>query len=208
MERDRSACTRQDGNNLSILFTCRQLGAEYDLKRKVIKNWAFRSAFLVQVSLRAEVVVQEVLKLVEGKTFKAFTLGKETLPSGTNGFELGVTVLARTTGERLRLHAVETKILGSGCRLNRRAKQGERIKNCIVLEPNVWCVGLHEVNEQQWPGGFIPLQHRVHALSHIPLKMHEAVRWFAVPLAPRSAFGQYLGRPRRRINEKEVCSSV
>ncbi|MEO2021838.1 MAG: SAM-dependent methyltransferase [Pirellulaceae bacterium] len=100
---------------------------------------------------------------------------------GEDGFEPSITPLATELG-----HVILAASQQSPLPLNRRAKSGQKVLDCIVVEPNEWWIGYHQANSiaGRWPGGICPAVLPDYAVSRAYLKMEEALRWSRIPIRP------------------------
>ena len=100
---------------------------------------------------------------------------------GEDGFEPSITPLATELG-----HVILAASQQSPLPLNRRAKSGQKVLDCIVVEPNEWWIGYHQANSiaSRWPGGMCPAVLPDYAVSRAYLKMEEALRWSRIPIRP------------------------
>jgi 23S rRNA (cytidine2498-2'-O)-methyltransferase len=66
----------------------------------------------------------------------------------------------------------------------RPAKRGERILDCVLIEPDQWWIGFHRADQvaTRWPGGMLALELPAGAVSRAWLKMEEALRWSELPI--------------------------
>jgi 23S rRNA (cytidine2498-2'-O)-methyltransferase len=65
------------------------------------------------------------------------------------------------------------------------APRRARVLDVVVVEPNEWWVGFHQVvtPPQRWPGGAMPVRTPAHAVSRAYTKMAEALAWSGLPIA-------------------------
>ncbi len=98
---------------------------------------------------------------------------------GEDGFEPSITPLATELGHVIRAASQESPLP-----LNRRAKSGQKVLDCIVVEPDEWWIGYHQANSiaSRWPGGICPAVLPDYAVSRAYLKMEEALRWSRLPV--------------------------
>ena len=111
---------------------------------------------------------------------------------GEHRFEPSITQAAVEAARALvesRESRVQSKTLDS-----RAARRGEMVLDCVLVEPEEWWVGYHQVHSvaSQWPGGMMPLELPPDAVSRAWLKMEEALRWSELPI-PRGARCAELG---------------
>ena len=125
---------------------------------------------------------------------------------GQHGFEPGVSVLAEEVAELL-IGSRPSDIPDPPPQANLPASTGQRVLDCILVEPNQWWVGRHRALTPPtcWPGGtyradYPPgqaglaeqtgqaeqegLAEQGGAVSRSFLKMNEALAWSRLPVAP------------------------
>jgi 23S rRNA (cytidine2498-2'-O)-methyltransferase len=128
---------------------------------------------------------------------------RDLAPPGVRGFEPGTTpashqaeALLRTAAERLGTEAIPPapprrgrmradRQPGLPLRVQDIAAAGERVLDCILVEPELWWLGTHRGGRPPacWPGGFCPAQAPPDAVSRAWLKIEEAILWSGLPLA-------------------------
>ncbi len=66
----------------------------------------------------------------------------------------------------------------------RPAPRNARVLDVVVVEPNQWWIGSHQVQTppQRWPGGAIPVRTPEQAVSRAYTKMAEAIAWSGLPI--------------------------
>ena len=104
---------------------------------------------------------------------------RDAATPGDDGFEPSITPLATELGQLI-LAARQQSPLP----LNRRVKAGQKVLDCIVVEPGEWWVGYHQANSiaSRWPGGICPAVLPDYAVSRAYLKMMEALSWSRLPI--------------------------
>jgi len=77
------------------------------------------------------------------------------------------------------------------------ARLGDRVLDCVLVEPGQWWIGYHRVSDvpSQWPGGEIPLTLPPEAVSRAWLKMEEALRWSQLPIRAGAQFAEIGSAP-------------
>jgi 23S rRNA (cytidine2498-2'-O)-methyltransferase len=67
---------------------------------------------------------------------------------------------------------------------HRPAPQRSLVLDVVIVEPNEWWVGFHQVvtPPQRWPGGAIPVRTPAYAVSRAYTKMAEAIAWSGLPI--------------------------
>lgn len=96
-----------------------------------------------------------------------------------DGFEPGVTEAASAAAKAIRRANPNT----NKPQINATAPVGARVIDCILVEPNQWWLGAHQVDsvERGWVGGAPPLKIPEQMISRAYLKMHEALAWSRLP---------------------------
>ncbi len=76
-------------------------------------------------------------------------------------------------------------------------RPGEFVMDCILVEPDRWCVGYHRAGAvpSRWPGGIMPLELPPQAVSRAWLKMEEALRWSEFPIAKGARWAELGSAP-------------
>ncbi len=103
---------------------------------------------------------------------------------GHRGFEPSVTAEAREVREVLFAHCPAEVQKAIEKPQTRPARRGELIADCVLVQPGEWWVGFHRAKSvaSRWPGGLMPLELPVEAVSRAWLKMEEALRWSRLPI--------------------------
>jgi len=94
--------------------------------------------------------------------------------------------------------------------INRQAKTGQRVLDCVVVGPDQWWLGTHVVGcfGQQWPGGVVPVKPPENMVSRAYLKMHEALVWSGFPIEKGDRcveIGSAPGGACQRLLEADLC---
>ena len=99
---------------------------------------------------------------------------------GERGFEPGVTPLAQEIGQVIAERCPADRPLP----VNEIAGRGQRVLDCVLVEPTEWWFGCHLVNSRvsRWPGG-VPSTTRTDMISRSYLKMQEALHWSKLPIS-------------------------
>jgi 23S rRNA (cytidine2498-2'-O)-methyltransferase len=71
---------------------------------------------------------------------------------------------------------------------------GDWVLDCVLVDPGQWWIGYHQARSvpSQWPGGMLPLEMPMEAVSRAWLKMEEALLWSRLPV-PKEARWVELG---------------
>jgi 23S rRNA (cytidine2498-2'-O)-methyltransferase len=102
---------------------------------------------------------------------------------GDKGFEPGPSPLADEVAKTI---AAAAAVRHPSCpAINAVARVGQRVLDCILLEPTDWWVGFHTAQSPatRWPGGVYPEAFAPHAISRAYVKMKEALAWSDLPIA-------------------------
>lgn len=136
----------------------------------------------------AESAARRVSELVAGQMFDHLHAWERdpALP-GDRGFEPGVTPLAAEVGGILATEYASHRPEQPKLPVNRLARAGQRILDCVLVEPNEWWLGWHVATAPptRWPGG-VPLCSDIPetVVSRAYLKMVEALAWSRLPVKP------------------------
>lgn len=112
---------------------------------------------------------------------------RDSAAPGMHGFQPGMTDIALAAQRSLRL-AEPHRPIGVGDESGTiplgRTRRGDRVLDCIVVEPQLWWAGYHRAHDRTacWPGGLPPLELPPHAVSRAWLKMEEALLWSGLPI--------------------------
>ena len=112
---------------------------------------------------------------------------RDAAAPGDHGFEPSITPAAVEATEAIRRECPwPDRLEASRFDLRQTARTGERVLDCVLVEPNQWWVGLHKTKSfaSRWPGGMISLELPADAVSRAWLKMEEALRWSQLPIPP------------------------
>jgi 23S rRNA (cytidine2498-2'-O)-methyltransferase len=90
----------------------------------------------------------------------------------------------RELGQQLIQRARSAGMLDETVSLNQPARSGELVLDCVMLDPDQWWLGWHEVTTfaHRWPGGVPDLQVPDPMISRAYLKMQEAMLWSELPM--------------------------
>lgn len=98
---------------------------------------------------------------------------------GDNRFEPGPTPLADEVAKTIAQHVPEGKLV-----VNRTARAGQTILDCVLVEPNEWWIGYHCASglPTRWPGGVPVIRSAAEPISRAYFKMEESLRWSQLPM--------------------------
>lgn len=108
---------------------------------------------------------------------------RDTAVPGNRGFEPGRTPLADEAAAQVlseRPNSSDAKSLP----INRTARSGEAVLDCVLVEPNEWWIGWHRACSMatRWPGGVPVIETETEMISRAYLKLAEALRWSQLPM--------------------------
>jgi 23S rRNA (cytidine2498-2'-O)-methyltransferase len=94
-----------------------------------------------------------------------------------------VTPACRQFGERILRRLVDAEKLPPTAKLNCEASSGDYVLDVVMLGPNEWWMGWHQVASfgQRWPGGVPQFTPPNPMVSRAYLKMREAISWSGFP---------------------------
>jgi 23S rRNA (cytidine2498-2'-O)-methyltransferase len=158
----------------------KQLAEDFDL-RSVFATTYGVSLGKVQ-STDALQMARDVWQAVAGQSFDGIHVWQRSGQiAGNHGFEPGETLLAREVGQLIASAAPSE--LGS-LPINQTGRAGQRILDCVLVEPSSWWYGVHQVGRfsSRYPGGVLPLELPEHAVSRAYLKLAESLEWSRLPI--------------------------
>lgn len=105
---------------------------------------------------------------------------------GDGGFEPGLTPLAEEVGRVIAERMPAAPHRTDRLLVNRVAKAGHRILDCMLVEPDQWWIGYHRASSMpsRWPGGVPKIEWPAEAVSRAYLKTNEALLWSRLPIEP------------------------
>lgn len=105
---------------------------------------------------------------------------RDAVAIGHRGFEPHVTPAALAAEEAIRQHVAARELAPLG----RIAAAGERVLDCVLVEPHEWWVGMHRAggDESRFPGGLRDVAVPEQMVSRAYVKMAEALAWSALPI--------------------------
>ena len=108
---------------------------------------------------------------------------RDATVSKKRGFEPTLTQLAEQTAQKI-AEVGPQRPTTSPLRINRRARAGQAVLDCVLVAPDQWWVGYHVATTvaSQWPGGVPPIEPCDNMISRAYLKMHEALAWSQLPI--------------------------
>jgi len=111
---------------------------------------------------------------------------RDTAIPGEGGFEPGLTPLAEEVGRVIaeRMPALPSRLAPPP--VNRVARSGHRILDCMLVDPDQWWIGCHRATNMpsRWPGGVPKIELPDEAVSRAYLKTAEGLLWSRLPIKP------------------------
>ena len=128
----------------------------------------------------AKELVTEVAKspkLKEAKTLHVWQ--RDPVLPGRNGFEPGVSTLAREVGK---LFGEVDFVKANETTINVNAKPDEMVFDIVMVEPGEWWYGYHFANTTagRWPGGAPTFDSNIETFSRAYFKLKEALLWSGI----------------------------
>ncbi len=127
---------------------------------------------------------QQACELLAGSKFQQVHVWpRDVRVPGDQGFVPGPTPESIQAGELLIAEAERQGLVRPGTSINRPARMGEHVLDCVLVESDEWWVGQHRAAcfSQRWPGGVIKTNFTDEIVSRAYLKTEEAVRWSKLP---------------------------
>lgn len=136
-------------------------------------------------STRAEDAAREAWKLAGEQSFQHLHVWQRDIATpGDRDFEPGETPLASEVGRILAAASPNTVAVNTALRVNQQARRGDRVLDCVLVEPNEWWLGWHIAADPPscWPGGVPLIKSPPHVVSRAYFKTIEALEWSCLPL--------------------------
>ncbi len=104
---------------------------------------------------------------------------------GDHEFEPGLSPLASEAGRILAGRRPAQLARDRMFPVNLVARPGQRVLDCVLVEPNEWWFGWHQAASlpSRWPGGTPKIDMPAEAVSRAYLKITEALLWSRLPIA-------------------------
>ena len=135
----------------------------------------------------AQRLATELWQLAGDQTFDHLHVWqRDAAIPGDDGFEPGLTALAEEVGRVIAEQMPAGPARAGPPPLNRVAKSGHRILDCMLVEPDQWWIGYHRASTMpsRWPGGVPKIELPAEAVSRTYLKTAEALLWSRLPVEP------------------------
>lgn len=109
---------------------------------------------------------------------------RDSATPGDRGFEPGETPLAKEVAKILAAVRPTTESPAAAMPVNGTAHRGDRVLDCVLVEPSEWWLGWHVATDppSQWPGGVPVVKPPEYLVSRAYYKMVEALAWSQLPL--------------------------
>jgi 23S rRNA (cytidine2498-2'-O)-methyltransferase len=127
---------------------------------------------------RAEAVAHAA---IAGKFDAVHVWQRDLAAPGHRGYAPGLSDAARTACEHVR-----QKLPADAPVSFDAAQSGQRVLDCVLLEPDRWWLGWHRAEDVPscWVGGFYPIAPPPEMVSRAWLKVEEALAWSGLPVQP------------------------
>lgn len=150
----------------------------------VPQDWMIRQSGLAIGQLKgsqADQLVEDALGMAGRQWDSIHVFQRDLGLPGIRGFEPGPTELSTEVG---RLFREKLGGQGDSPKVNVDAELGERVLDVLLVEPDNWLIGHHQVhaNYQRWPGGGYSVSPPNEMVSRAYLKMAEALAWSGLPM--------------------------
>jgi 23S rRNA (cytidine2498-2'-O)-methyltransferase len=134
----------------------------------------------------AAAMAREVWRIAEGRDYShVHVWQRDPCPPGQHGFEPGVSELAEEVSRHVIAARPERGLPQRPLLANVRARPGDYVLDCVLVEPNEWIAGYHRVTSvpARYPGGVcLSARREVVPISRAYWKMREALTWSQLPL--------------------------
>jgi 23S rRNA (cytidine2498-2'-O)-methyltransferase len=133
----------------------------------------------------AESAVREAWELAGDEPYQQLHVWQRDLAvPGERGFEPGTTPLAEEIGRILAGTPPRRAESAPSLPVNGLARRGDRVLDCVLVEPNEWWLGWHiaAAPPSCWPGGVPLIDQQSEVISRAYYKLHEALAWSRLPL--------------------------
>ena len=157
------------------------LPVEFDLRATFARTYCMSMGKLAGTN--ADRMANQVWRQLDNSSFDHLHVWQRDLRlPGERGFEPGVTPLAQAVGQRIAAQCKADKVP----LVNRPARRGQRVVDCVLVEPTEWWLGYHTVTSvaSRWPGG-VPRVDGQGKISRAYLKMREALEWSQLPVVAK-----------------------
>jgi 23S rRNA (cytidine2498-2'-O)-methyltransferase len=155
---------------------------DFELKSTLARAYGFSLGRAT--GQRADELASEFWRTVAGRpAHHLHVWQRDARLPGDRGFEPNISPLASEVANTLiqqRPNSVESS---SRLAVNRRARAGQTILDCVIVEPNEWWFGYHVAGStpSRYPGGVCLIDTRVEPISRAFWKMTEALNWSQLP---------------------------
>jgi 23S rRNA (cytidine2498-2'-O)-methyltransferase len=109
---------------------------------------------------------------------------------GERGFDPGITPLAQEIANVLATRRPTQPAKTPSLAINRRARVGQSVLDCVMVEPGEWWLGHHLAGAMpsRYPGGVCVTDPPLDVISRANWKMHEALNWSQLPIQKGDRF--------------------
>ncbi|MFV1965114.1 MAG: SAM-dependent methyltransferase [Pirellulaceae bacterium] len=157
--------------------------ADFDLRSTFARAYGFSLGRVV--GQRADVLASELWSAVKDRRVDHLHVWQRDMRlPGDRGFEPGISLLASEAANIL----VDRRPIRTDAMphvpVNRRARVGQAILDCVIVEPNEWWLGHHVAGSMpsRYPGGVCVIDPQADTVSRAFWKMTEALNWSQLPV--------------------------
>lgn len=157
------------------------LADDFDLRSIFARSYGFSLGKVVGAS--TDELAAGAVRLAAGRTFgRLHVFARDAAAPGEHDFEPGFTPASREAEAAIRRAWAAAMPMPPPRR--RMARPGDRVLDCVLVEPNEWWLGWHRARgwASRRPGGLNRLRLPDDAVSRAYLKMEEALRWSRLPI--------------------------
>lgn len=161
------------------------LADDFDVHSVFARTYGFSLGRLV--GPRAEDLARQVWEIAGEQTYDHLHVWqRDTWLPGERGFEPGVSTLAAEVASQIVAARPPSPDRRHELRVNQPARPGNRILDCLIVEPGEWLVGQHRAVAipSRFPGGVCVEYEPRDVVSRAYWKMKEALAWSQLPVAP------------------------
>lgn len=164
-----------------------KLYADFDLESAFARTYGFSLGKAEGAGADADALARQVWQIYADRPVRRLHVWpRDEHPPGEHGPEHGLAATAAEAAGAIRRHCPRPESLAEGeDDPSQPAVPGDFVLDCVVVEPNQWWVGYHRAarTPSRWPGGVMPLEMPLHAVSRAWLKMEEGLRWSELPFS-------------------------
>ncbi len=157
------------------------LSPRFQLKSVFARTHGWSLGPLPAADWRSRVVAR--LDGLQDRHFHQLHVWQRPRRGPASGLPVVVTEATVEFAEQIRAELVARGRLAAEVIVNQQAMQGQSVLDCVMIAPDQWWLGWHQVAAfgQRWPGGVPQIQEPPVMVSRAYLKMREAMAWSGFP---------------------------